>query len=212
MQVAGGSAGGFPCIAINEFSGNWDSTRVESTNTNGTSATNTTPAHSNNATSAGAALFIGGLSLGNSGGSMTITPDAAFTQTYENEAGGTSQAGSSIYRIVTGGTTDRAEWTVQLLATMDGVVRLLRIKRAGRLLRPNLATLLYTKDRRPISVSLQLVQEHSTINGRTMHRMLEQIRLPMPRLQYCQIADLSLPVLSQMTLVVQHQIMPFLRF
>lgn len=112
MQVAGGSAGGFPCIAINEFSGNWDSTRVESTNTNGTSATNTTPAHSNNATSAGAALFIGGLSLGNSGGSMTITPDAAFTQTYENEAGGTSQAGSSIYRIVTGGTTDRAEWTV----------------------------------------------------------------------------------------------------
>lgn len=115
MQIGGGDGGTYQSIAIHEFTGNWDATRVEATNSNATATDNTTPAHSGDATSAGAALFIGGLSLG-SASLQTLTPDAAFTQIYENEAGATSQVGSAIYRIVSTGTTDRAEWTVPTTA------------------------------------------------------------------------------------------------
>lgn len=111
MQVGGGTTGGYPSIATHEFTGAFDGTRHEAAATNFTATNNTNPAHSNDATSAGHALFLGGLAL-NSTSPQTITPEAAFTQIYENEAGNTSQAGSAIFRIVSGGTTDRAEWTV----------------------------------------------------------------------------------------------------
>jgi hypothetical protein len=79
MQTAGAAAGSFLLIATAEFSGSWDASRLEAGVSNaGTGADSDAAGTSGDATSAGAALFIGGLSLEtNSGG--TITPDAAFT-------------------------------------------------------------------------------------------------------------------------------------
>lgn len=48
------------------------------------------------------AVVIGVLAVSGSG-TTTITPDAAFTQAYEEENGGTSMTGSVIYRIITSG-------------------------------------------------------------------------------------------------------------
>jgi len=112
LQIAGGDATGAPSIATHEFTGNWDSTRFGPSSSNSTATNDTTNANSGNATSTGAALFIGGLSVANTGNTVTVTPDAAFTTIYEFEAGATSQPGSGIYQIVSGATTDRAEWTI----------------------------------------------------------------------------------------------------
>lgn len=111
LTLAGAPAGSFLLLALDEFSGSWDSLRVETSSTNTDGTNNTTPAHSGNATSAGAALFIGGVAIG-SGTTTTITPDVAFTQIFEDQAGATDMVGSAIYQIVGTGTTDRAEWTL----------------------------------------------------------------------------------------------------
>lgn len=113
MQVAGGTGTGAPSIATHEFTGSWDSGRVDGTpSTNSTTTNDTTNAHSGDTTSTGAALFIGGLVVSQLSTTISVTPDGAFTQIYEYEAGGTSEVGSAIYRIVGTGTTDRAEWTI----------------------------------------------------------------------------------------------------
>ena len=129
MQVAGGTTGGYPGIATHEFTGSFDATRQEATASNWTATNNVNPAHSNDATSAGHALFLGGLAL-NTVSPQTITPEAAFTQIYENEAGNTSQAGSAIFRIVSGGTTDRAEWTVPTIDILGWLAAVVAIREA----------------------------------------------------------------------------------
>lgn len=110
MQVAGAVSGSYLLIATHEFTGNWDGSRAEAGNSNSTASNGVSPATSGNATSAGAALFIGGLNV-NSQAGVTITPDGAFTTIYEDEAG-TDDNGSAIYKIVTSGNTDQAEWTI----------------------------------------------------------------------------------------------------
>ena len=110
MQVGGAVADSYLLIATDEYTGNWDSTRAEAGNSNSDSADNTSPATSGNATSAGEALFIGGMNVNTLAG-VTITPDAAFTTIFEDEAG-TDDNGSAIRRIVSTGTTDQAEWTI----------------------------------------------------------------------------------------------------
>lgn len=114
MQVGGALNNSFMNIATEAFNSaasTWDSSRVEAVNSAFQATDNQTPAASGNVTSVGGALFVGGLSLA-SASAMTITPDGAFTQVYEEENGAVSNTGSAIYRIVTGGTTDQAEWTV----------------------------------------------------------------------------------------------------
>lgn len=94
-------------IAGDEYTGSWDSTRVEDTAS--AQATSTAPS-SGDATSAGAALFIGAQGMA-TGALAGMTPDAAFTQIAENEGSSTQVQGSAISRIVSSGTTDAASWT-----------------------------------------------------------------------------------------------------
>jgi hypothetical protein len=110
MQTAGAAAGSYLLIGSGEFSGSWDASRLEAgVSGAGTGSDGDAAGSSGNASSAGAGLFIGGLSLETNVGG-TITPDAAFTAMYENEAS-TDANGSAIYQIVGGATTDAAEWT-----------------------------------------------------------------------------------------------------
>lgn len=111
LTIAGAPAGSYLLLALDEFTGSWDSSRVESSSTNNDGTDNTASGNSGNVTSAGAALFIGGIAIGASG-TVTITPDGAFTQIFEDQSGATDNVGSAIYQIVSTGTTDRAEWTL----------------------------------------------------------------------------------------------------
>lgn len=94
-------------IGGDEYTGSWDGTRVEDTAS--AQATSTAPS-SGDATSAGAALFVGGQGMA-TGALAGMTPDAAFTQIAENEGSATQVQGSAISRIVGSGTTDAASWT-----------------------------------------------------------------------------------------------------
>ena len=107
MQVSQATANQRTHIATDEYTGDWDSSRLEDT-AEAATATNNTNAASGDATSAGAALFIGGLATLDAG-VVTISPDASYTEIYENEATGAS---SAIRRIVASGTTDNAQWTL----------------------------------------------------------------------------------------------------
>lgn len=109
MQIGTFPAGSFSTIALMEVSTDvgWDSGRLEATNSaNGSS---TTP-DSGNGTSLGNAVFVGG-QVANFGTNSAITPDGAFSTCFESENGAVHQPGSSIYRVVSTGTTDSASWT-----------------------------------------------------------------------------------------------------
>lgn len=110
MTVAGGQAGSFWMVPGGEYTGSWDSSRLEASN-GGTAVIGSTPAVSGNGTSAGAGLFWG--LLGSDGSStVTITPEAAFTQVYEEQSASTKLIGGAERQIVAVGTTDQAEWTL----------------------------------------------------------------------------------------------------
>jgi hypothetical protein len=90
-------------------SGSWDGSRVEDvTEGSGTSVGMTASAGS--LTSAGAALFVGCLVNDDSAVGGAITEDAAFTSIYENSPSSAGGAGSGIYQVVGGATTDTPEW------------------------------------------------------------------------------------------------------
>jgi len=108
VQVGGGGSGDYWDIGITEYSDvDTTASRVEASNSNTGTAT---PVTSGNATSAGAALFIGcfSIAIGDSG---TITPQAAFLELWESQDGTTHNAGAAEEQIVTGGITDQAEWS-----------------------------------------------------------------------------------------------------
>lgn len=113
LQVAGATAGSYLNLATAEFSSStgWDSSRVEDTSTAQTATDGVTAADSGNADSAGAALFVGGLSLPIAS-NQAITEDAAFSRIFEEEDGSAHNCASAIRRIVSTGTTDSASWTV----------------------------------------------------------------------------------------------------
>lgn len=118
ITVGGAPSGSYWNVVVGEFSGNWDAARVEATN----SAEATTGAPSSgDATSAGAALFIGGLTT-NTAVSTTHTQDAAFSLMDEEEDGSAHITGAGIYEIVGGGTTDAASWTAPTTAEWAAVV------------------------------------------------------------------------------------------
>lgn len=100
-------------MELHSDAGGFDASRVEATNTGSNTTDNTLSALSGNATSAGAAIFCGAVvSESTVSGAVAFTPDAAFTQVFEQEDGSVHLVGSTIYRIVASGTTDSADWTV----------------------------------------------------------------------------------------------------
>lgn len=111
MQVSNGSAAQITDTHIHghEFSGNWDSGRLEASNSNATATDDLDPA-TGNATSAGIGLFVGCVHTADPN-PIGLAEDAAFTVIVEtsNTAEGNSET-ASIYRISTGALTDQAEW------------------------------------------------------------------------------------------------------
>lgn len=108
ITVGGGVAGCYWNIGISEFASSNGSITVGNVNSG---QGNSAAADSGNVTSTGGAVFIGAMGL-ISTGAITITPDGAFSEIYEEQDGSTHMTGSIIYRIVTTGTTDSASWTV----------------------------------------------------------------------------------------------------
>lgn len=111
MQVSSGASGSYWLIAAEAFNGSWDANRVEHAPT-GVLNTDDLLASlgTGNGTSAGAALFCGGISI-NTNETTTLTADGAFTVAYEHEAGTSDGVGSFAYRIVSTGTTDEGAWS-----------------------------------------------------------------------------------------------------
>jgi hypothetical protein len=105
VTVSNRPSGAYFDIGAEAFNGSWDGSRAEASN--GASGSGTTAVSSGNATSAGAAVFVG--VFDDVTGATSYTKDAAFTQLYV-DAGSPNNSGS-IYRIVSSGTTDAAEWT-----------------------------------------------------------------------------------------------------
>lgn len=111
LQLAGVGANPGAHIALSEFTGDWDASRLEDSATGSNAADNTNAATAN-ATSAGAALFIGGAETFYIS-TVTMTEGGAWTVIAETEgtSAGTSDA-AAIYQIVGTGTTDAADWTL----------------------------------------------------------------------------------------------------
>lgn len=108
MQFAGMPSGSAAFVAIDEYTGSFDSGRVEAVaSSNGSS----TAPSAGNATSAGAALFVGG-TVFFVGATSNPTEDGAFTLIAERSADAGNLGASAIARIVTSGTTDAAAWTL----------------------------------------------------------------------------------------------------
>jgi len=118
MRVTGNSGDfwGIGLIELSSDAGGWDSSRLEDSNSGSATVDDTDPAVSGTGTSAGDAAFCGTVLVDNLEAG-TITPQAAFTEIFESEDEINDQTGSSLYRIVTTGTTDEAEWAV---TTSDG--------------------------------------------------------------------------------------------
>jgi hypothetical protein len=101
LRVAGHTANCWMDLTIAEYTGSWDSSRVETTNeANGTA----TPANSGSVTSAGAALMFAALAFDTTV-NQTITEGNSFTALYEVTDGTTHMVGGSYHRLVTSGTT-----------------------------------------------------------------------------------------------------------
>ncbi len=118
LQVTHPGSGCYGSQFMREYGGSWDGTRTEDSATDTGSATNPS---SGDATSAGAALFVGAMCDAD-GGTPTITEDAAFTLIAEDESGADRIVHSAIDRIVATGTTDAASWTTAEASWAAGVV------------------------------------------------------------------------------------------
>lgn len=107
IQVAGRPAASYFLIGIQEYNSNLGNVIVAGAT--GNSGINTA-ADSGNLSSQGNGVFFGVMQY-SSGGLITITPDAAFSQVYEEEDGSLHSTGSFIDRIVSTAITDSASWT-----------------------------------------------------------------------------------------------------
>lgn len=109
-----GSSGSYWEMGTDELSatGGWDGSRAEATaDTNPTGGSTATTQISDDMTSAGAAVFVGGVEISTGNNVVSLTEDAAFTRIYREPDGTAHVVGISMLRIVTSGTTDRIEST-----------------------------------------------------------------------------------------------------
>lgn len=123
LTLAGGANGLSTWLAVDEYTGTWDGTRlVDTASANGDSAAQS----SGDADSPGAALFFGGLTQINSTSGAAATEDGAFTLIAEQDSSSTQAGWSSIARIVSGATTDAASWTTNNAAGWAATVAVYR--------------------------------------------------------------------------------------
>jgi hypothetical protein len=108
IQVGGRPAASYFNFGIAEF--NSDRGQIVFSGLASSDTGETGAADSGNMTTPGAAVFVGSMEY-SSTGAITITPDGAFTQIFEEEDGNLHSTGSSIYRIVSAQTTDSVSWS-----------------------------------------------------------------------------------------------------
>lgn len=113
LRIQGMVAGSYSVLFTDEWTGTWDASRVDGTPAATGSATNSqTAANSGNTTSAGAALFIGGLAANASTSGYTMTAGNSFTNASTETDGTAHWVGAYAYRTVGAGTTTAAAWTI----------------------------------------------------------------------------------------------------
>ena len=116
MQISGsgGSYWGTAGIEL-ATSTSWEAGFVEDTATNSTSSDNTS-ASTGAMQSAGAAIYIGVMSVSNNGGTVSITPGTINgvtpTTVLEQENEDVNGIGSVVYALQTGATDDDVAWTL----------------------------------------------------------------------------------------------------
>lgn len=173
IGITGQPSGSNMLIAVNEFTGSWNATRQEAGNT-GSSATDGDAAFSSgNATSAGAAVFVGGLALDRNTG-QTNTPDGAFTVIW-TDALSTDCNGSAGYRIVSSGTTDAYDgtqgtdnfgWTAGVQVYKEGPGTLSAPTPSGTVGGANSVTVGATTDQ-PIGTAYTVIDSAANLSGVT---------------------------------------------
>jgi hypothetical protein len=94
-------------IAINEFTGSWDGSRVEATSS--ADGASTAPS-AGTLTSAGAALFVDGFALGN-GSPVTVTEDGTFTLIASDGGGAANVAAGAEFYVSGSGASGTPTWT-----------------------------------------------------------------------------------------------------
>lgn len=113
MRVTGNAASDwFVCIAA--FSSNVSPTSysLESSNGASSSTSGSTPLSTGNGTSAGAAIFLTGCGMGNSGaGAITVS---GYTSIATHTASDGAMTGGAMYHLVTSGTTEAASWATTI--------------------------------------------------------------------------------------------------
>ncbi len=110
LTVGGRPSGRSGIIGADEFAGNWTDARLNSSNSNFSTADGATTANSGAVTSPAAALMfaVGGSYNPNN---AVWTDDASFTNVYNNGGPYPQGDGSVNFRIVSTGTTDTSNWT-----------------------------------------------------------------------------------------------------
>ena len=118
MQVSNNATADYwGSLSVGAYSGSWDASRVEATNSGGSAANDETSWITGNVTTAGAALLIAGVQSA-SGAAVTITEDSGggWTLIAESQDGTLHAIGSVVRRIVTTGGTYGHTWS----ATVNG--------------------------------------------------------------------------------------------
>jgi hypothetical protein len=121
LQCAGAPSGSYLLLSTAEFSGNWDANRAEAGNTNGSTST-ATSLTSNSATSAGAAVFVGGSQI-NSSSAITITLGGSGWSSIYSNGSSSDDNGAMAYKIVASGTTDAYQLTISGASRYSQIVQ-----------------------------------------------------------------------------------------
>lgn len=127
LTITVNNSGNYSCTGYSVYSGSWDGTRVEATNS-AEFTTSTTPS-SGNATSAGAAVFYGVVSFSNSA-AVTLTEDTGWTSVYAELDGASHVVGEICRQLVASGTTDAYGTTISA-APNNSVISVVVYKEAG---------------------------------------------------------------------------------
>jgi len=116
---------------VSIWNGTWDSSRVENAPTIASSATDNQQSFASaSATSAGAALFLSGLSVLQTVNN-TLTKDAAYTLLTSYQDGTTVMCGGAAYHLAGSGTTEAATWTASAASNYGWASGLVVYKEVG---------------------------------------------------------------------------------
>lgn len=127
LQVSSGDAGTYWIISFSEVSSS-AALSTEASNGVGVNSSATT-VDSGNATSAGAALFVGSMAAGTAGTTFTI--DSAWTEIHQNAASNGAMSGGMGYRNVLSGTTDSCTYTIGAASGQGYSIVVAALKESG---------------------------------------------------------------------------------